>query len=213
MTAFDLGLRGQHCWLDLGDGSRVMLPVTRWHATADDADGVLLDACHGPAIDLGCGPGRLTAALAGRGIPALGVDLSPVAVRLTRARGVPALRRNVFEPLPGEGRWRHALLADGNVGIGGDPVAMLRRAGELVRPGGTVLVEVESPGRGAGRQRARVSAAEQRGEWFDWAWLGADAVELAADVAGLRCAWLTERSGRWFAELVRPTDHAGVAQP
>jgi len=48
----------------------------------------------------------------------------------------------------GGGRWAHVLLADGNVGIGGDVVALLRRCAELVRPGGTVVVEVERPGAG-----------------------------------------------------------------
>ena len=43
-------------------------------------------------------------------------------------RGGAALRRDVFAPLPGEGRWYTALLADGNVGIGGDPVALLQPA-------------------------------------------------------------------------------------
>ena len=51
----------------------------------------------------------------------------PEAVAQTPDRGVAAIRRNVFDALPGEGRWRTALLADGNIGIGGDPAALLRR--------------------------------------------------------------------------------------
>ena len=49
------------------------------------------------------------------------------------AVGRPALRRDVFEPLPGTGRWQTVLLADGNVGLGGDPLRVLRRAAELLR--------------------------------------------------------------------------------
>ncbi|MFF4245494.1 class I SAM-dependent methyltransferase [Streptomyces sp. NPDC001822] len=38
----------------------------------------------GAVADLGCGPGRVTAYLAGRGVPAFGVDLSPEMVGLAR---------------------------------------------------------------------------------------------------------------------------------
>ena len=41
--------------------------------------------------------------------------------------GGPALVRSVFETLPGEGRWDTVLLMDGNIGIGGDPAALLGR--------------------------------------------------------------------------------------
>lgn len=37
------------------------------------------------------------------------------------------------------------LLADGNIGIGGDTVATLRRAAEMHAPGGGVIVEIDPP--------------------------------------------------------------------
>lgn len=45
----------------------------------------------GPVADLGCGPGRVTAHLAGLGVSAFGVDLSPKMVGLAR-RAYPDLR-------------------------------------------------------------------------------------------------------------------------
>ena len=77
---------------------------------------------------------------------ALGIDVVHEAVGQTRARGAAALRRDIFGAVPGEGRWQTALLADGNVGIGGDPVALLRRLRRLLLPGGRVVVEVAPPG-------------------------------------------------------------------
>ena len=100
--------------------------------------------CEGPTIDLGCGPGRLVAHLVRRGIPALGVDLSATAVQLARRSGAPALRRDVFEPLPGTGRWQTVLLADGNVGLSGDPRRVLRRAAELLMRGGRCVAEFDT---------------------------------------------------------------------
>ena len=46
-------------------------------------------------------------------------------------RGAPALCRSVFDPLPAEGRWAAVLALDGNIGIGGDPVAFLDRMRHL----------------------------------------------------------------------------------
>ena len=201
-TEFDPGLLGQHCWLECANGERVMLPVTRWQEL-DGSDELLLAACLGPTLDVGCGPGRLVEALTRRGVIALGVDVSPVAVDLTQARGAPVLCRDVFDRIPGEGRWRHVLLADGNIGIGGDPVALLRRARDLLRPGGSVLTELDPPGTGLRRQQVRLSSVDGRGSWFDWARLGPDGLGRTATEAGLDIRWMSERGGRWFAELQR----------
>lgn len=199
---FDRGLLGHRCWLELANGERIELPVERW-TEPSEGDDVLLDACAGPTIDLGCGPGRLTAALAGRGVVALGVDTSRTAVGLTRRRGASALQRNLFDRLPGEGRWRHALLADGNIGIGGDPAALLRRTARLIAPGGDVLVELEPPGRGLRHERVRLRPGHADVAWFTWAWVGVDAIAEVAARAGLRVDWTTRRGHRWFARLER----------
>lgn len=200
MTVFDVALQGQSCWLELATGERVRLAADRWRAAPESSDEMLLAHCAGPTLDIGCGPGRLTRALADRGVPALGIDVSPVAVGLTLARGGAALRRDVFGQVPGTGRWHTVLLADGNIGIGGDPVRLLRRVRELLAPRGSALVEIEPPGSGVRNRPVRLNG---RGDWFPWAWLGADAVADTAGKAGLRAEWLAEDGGRWFTELVR----------
>ena len=109
------------------------LPVGRWRSNADAEDCALLDHCVGHTIDVGCGPGRMSEHLMARGHGVLGIDLVAEAVRQARRRGVAALRRDVFAQLPGEGRWDTVLLADGNIGIGGDPVALLDARGRAAR--------------------------------------------------------------------------------
>lgn len=203
-THFEPGLLGEHCWLELATGERIVLSTERWRATPDPGDELLLRSCAGPTLDIGCGPGRLTAALSERGVLALGTDVSAVAVRLTIEAGAPAIQRDVFDQQPGEGRWRHALLADGNIGIGGDPVRLLGRVRELLCAGGSALVEVDPPGTGLRRGQVRVSTSDtEDARWFDWAWLGADAVAVTAERAGLTPGWLREAGGRWFTELMK----------
>ncbi|MGO1056381.1 methyltransferase domain-containing protein [Crossiella sp. CA198] len=195
-SEFDAALLGHTDLLLLPDGRSLLLPIARWSATPCPADEQLLRRCTGPVLDLGCGPGRLVTALGRRGVIALGVDSSPVAVRLTTDRGGAALCRDIFDRLPAEGRWQQILLADGNIGIGGDPVVLLRRVHRLLAPTGHVLIEVEPPGTGLRREQVRLT-----GSAFDWAWVGADAIGLLAVVTGFRVTELLDHSGRWFAVL------------
>jgi len=197
---FDLGLSGVPCRLDRSGARSESMSVRRWQADAGRSDRWMLDSCAGPTIDLGCGPGRLVAALTERGVPALGVDSSTVAVRRCAARGAVALRRDLFGPLPGEGRWHHALLADGNVGIGGDPVVLLSRVRRLLAPYGSVLVEL-TRGAGLWRGPARLVGPDgTSGGWFPWAQVGQDAIVGVAKAAGLRRRRMHDRR-RIFAEL------------
>lgn len=200
-------VRGQRAGLRVryDDGRSADLPLAAWTGAERPGDIGLLARCLGPTVDLGCGPGRLTALLTGRGVPVLGVDIAPYPVRLTRRRGGLALRRDLFEPLPGEGRWHHVLLADGNVGIGGDPALLLRRCTQLLGPRGSVLCETDPPGTGLRLTRTRLEpTAGPASEWFPWAHVGPEAVAAMAGAAGLTWAGEWTDHGRWFAALRRP---------
>lgn len=201
---FDAALRGGDWSLESDTGEELPLSANQWHGPLDRFDRALLARCAGSTVDIGCGPGRLAGALRARGIPVLGLDISPLAVRLTRARGVRALHGDVFGPVPAEGHWRHGLLVDGNIGIGGDPVALLTRVAELLARHGTVLVELARPGTGLRRHRVRLRGSDAGGQWFPWAWLGVDAIGAAAGCAGLLVRHVGVTNGRWFAELLRP---------
>ena len=152
-------------------------------------------------MDVGCGPGRFTAALTDRGLPALGVDVSATAVDMTLRRGGMALHRDVFAALPGCGVWSHVLLADGNIGIGGDPVRMLERARQLVVPDGWVIVEVDSLPVGVCRDYVRWETDHSVGRWFPWAHVGGDAASTLADAAGLRLVSALDVSGRYIVVM------------
>lgn len=196
-------------FLRRSDGWLLPLEVERWCAAADAADEEVLRRCEGTVLDVGCGPGRLVAALSARGRPALGVDVSEAAVARTLRLGGRALRRSVFEPLPGEGRWGTALLVDGNVGIGGDPVALLARMRELLCPGGLLLAETVPAADVDERADVRLvreaygagGAAEAPGAAFPWARLGAPALLRYAARAGWRPAGQWSAGGRRFVAL------------
>ncbi|WP_433786491.1 class I SAM-dependent methyltransferase [Actinomycetospora sp. CA-101289] len=212
-AVFDAALAGRRQRLVRGDGVVLPLAVQRWHDDADTDDDWLLARCAGATLDLGCGPGRLVVALADRGVPALGVDVSIQAVQRCLERGAAVLHRDAFERLPGEGRWQHVVLADGNIGIGGDPVSLLRRCRALLADGGTILLEL-TPGAALWCGTAYLESTDadepvdgltvlealDAGPWFPWAVLGPHAVDEVAAEAGLVIRARAE-GDRCFVEL------------
>lgn len=204
---YDQALDGERCWIRQDDGRVRNLPVRSWLGGNDadeQFDGAVVDLCTGPTIDLGCGPGRLVAELTRRGIAALGVDQSATAVRLARRAGAPALRRDIFETLPGIGRWHTVLLADGNVGLGGDPRRVLRRAAELMHREGHCVAEFDSTTTGIRTGFVRLESERTVGPWFRWASVGIGCVAALAEDVGLAVKEIYPIGGRTVASLVAP---------
>ncbi|HZB75646.1 MAG TPA: methyltransferase domain-containing protein [Solirubrobacteraceae bacterium] len=190
--------------LRLGDGRTSRLALERWLAPVDRADRAALTLALDPVLDIGCGPGRHVAALAASGRVALGIDLSPAAVRIARERGADAILRDVFADVPRKGWWGSALLLDGNIGIGSRPQTLLARAAALVRPGGAVVVETGPPHQPLQRRRVRLEAGGTVSPWFGWATVGARALTPLAHAAGLRRGQVVACGDRWFVRLERP---------
>jgi hypothetical protein len=113
------------------------------------------------------------------------------------------LHRSVFDPLPGTGRWGAAVLLDGNIGIGGDPAALLRRIRSLLRRGGRIVAEVEAPTTATRVVEARIQVDDVETEWFPWAVVSADAMDAIAAAADLRLLSVRRSGHRWFATLQR----------
>jgi len=180
-----------------GGGAALTLPLGRWLGEPTTEDEEALERVAGPVLDVGCGPGRHLVALRERGVEALGIDVSAVAIACARDRGVRAMQGSVFGPVPRLGRWGTALLLDGNIGIGGDPRALLLRLRAVLRADGRVIAEVEPPGVQSAARSVRLEGSAP----FAWALVGVDAVEALAADGGFRVADVWCAGARWFADL------------
>ena len=96
------------------------------------------------AVDVGCGDGALTRALAARGIPTLGIDASPRMIALARARagGNPLLEYQIGDVMTGA---LPPVAFDLVVSVAMAHHAPLERVVRsltaLVAPGGTLLLQ------------------------------------------------------------------------
>ncbi len=201
---FSDALRGIPCSVrGIAAGDQVV-PVHQWLRPASHADRRLLGHCRGATLDIGCGPGRMGAHLKqqGHSRPRAWTSWTRRSIRHGVAAS-PALRRSVFDPMPGEGSWDTVLLADGNIGIGGSPLALLRRTAELLDRGGRVVCDLATPGTGLRVHAVRLVTHRHHSEPFPWAEVGPEAIGPLAAQAGLRVLHLRQRHGRWFAVLTR----------
>ncbi len=204
--AYDAAFAGQSCHIVRPDGTTEALSTHRWQGDVTPSDLTLfVEPCHGATLDIGCGPGRLAGAIAARGIEVLGIDTSVEAVRQTLARGAMALCRDVFEPMHLGSRWSHVLLADGNVGLGGDPIKLLRRVREFLDENGTVLVELEGRGVVSRNERLRLKVGDTISTPFTWSVLSVDHIERVSSDAGFLVMGVRLHDERVVATL-RPRD-------
>ena len=185
------------------DGRVRQLPVRSWlggHHADRKFDKAVLGLCAGPTIDLGCGPGRLVARLVGA---VFRPGRRPVGDRgrAGSAKRGAGLRRDVFEPLPGTGRWQTVLLADGNVGLGGDPWRVLGRAAELLKRGGSCIAEFDTASDRCPTGWVRLESARTIGPWFRWASVGIGCAAKLADDVGMALTAIHPIGSRVVASL------------
>ncbi|MCP2637628.1 class I SAM-dependent methyltransferase [Microbacterium sp. HD4P20] len=186
---YDQALRGgaSHVTLrDVRSGAETSLDLGRFLKEPSRLERHLVGELPGPILDIGCGPGRMLHAARLAGHRALGVDVSHASIGIATARGHDAVHGSVFESLPREGAWGSALLLDGNIGIGGDPVALLARCAQLVRVGGRIAVETHPRTNRDRRFDGVLVDADGRASLpFRWAEVGAAAARRHAAAVGL----------------------------
>jgi hypothetical protein len=145
-------------------------------------------------------------ALSEAGIPALGVDMSAVAVWGARSRGALAIQARLADRLPAEGRWGTVLLMDGNIGIDGNVGALLERCRSLLVPGGTIIVEIDPRPSWHQTRRVRLTAQTSGSNAeLTWTRTGSATVRRQAGPLDLLVVEEWSAGGRAFLSLQSPT--------
>lgn len=193
--------RGDLSVLDVcGAVSAVHYRVQDWLVRANDFERSLLRTARGPLVDIGCGPGRMLVAAAELGLAACGVDSNSLAAEHARKQGATVFQQSVFDPLPGS--FQTLLLLDGNIGIGGDPQALLKHLHTMAAPGARLIVETDQLLTLEARYQAiLVDSAGRSSETFDWARLGAEPLQRHAANAGWSLVNSLEHGGRRISVL------------
>ena len=186
---YDRALDGERCWIRRDDGEVRNLPV-RSGSVDEHADGQFDDAVVGTVQWPDHRPGLRPRTIGDRTRPSRRSRprCRPVRDRSRSWLGAAARQScgaMCSTPCPLPGRWQTVLLADGNVGLGGDPLRVLRRAAELLRRGGHCIAEFEPVATGIRTGWVRLESSRTIGPWFRWASVGIDCAAELAEEAGL----------------------------
>jgi len=144
----------------------------------------------GRVLDIGCGAGRVPLHCQGKGLDVVGVDNSPLAVKVCKERGVKKVRlMSVTQITKKLGIFDTIIMFGNNFGLFGNPKRakwLLKRFYGMTSPEGKIIAESCNPyltkakvhleyhklnkrrGRMPGQIRLRIRYKKIIGRWFDY---------------------------------------------
>jgi SAM-dependent methyltransferase len=198
-------------FLDAASASDYLAPYASWSA----ATRRVLGEVRGRVLDIGCGAGRFAIPLQERGHEVLGIDLSPLAVRTAKLRGLAHARvLSITEVSKRLGTFDTLLMLGNNFGLAANPKRarwFLRRLKSLTRADARIIAQsldvyrTEDPvhlryqranrrrGRMSGQIRMRVRYRDLATPYYDYLLVSRN--EMAEIVEGtgweIRRCWST----------------------
>jgi SAM-dependent methyltransferase len=210
--------------IDVAEGAWIYLGCyADWPAMEREA----MRYVRGSVLDIGCGAGRHALYLQACGCDVLGIDSSPGAIGVSRARGLKKARVLAFEAAASltPRRFDTFLMLGNNFGLcGGWRKArrLLRALQRIAAPDARIIAQSTDPyrttdpvhlayqarnrrrGRMGGQNRIRVRYREHVGPWFDYLLASREEMRAIVDGTGWGVRrFITARTAQYIAVLQR----------
>jgi SAM-dependent methyltransferase len=196
------------------------------HRDWPDCEKTSIRQARGRVLDIGCGAGRCALFLQEKGLAVTGVDVSPLAIRVCRLRG---LRRARVAAIEGLDAFRPrsfdtALLFGGNFGLFRSArklPGLLRHLHRALSDDGVILASTLDPyktphaahrayhdrnrrrGRMAGQIRMRIRYREYATPWFDYLFVSRRELRALLRGTGWAVDRVTASTGAAYAMMLR----------
>lgn len=180
----------------------------------------------GRVLDIGCGAGRHSLYLQGKGFRVTGIDVSPLALKVCRSRGLKDARLCSISKIgPRLGKFDTIIMMGNNFGLfGGFRQArrVLRRMRRITREGARIIAEVTDPygtknpchlayhranrrrGRMSGQIRLRIRFHQHATPWIDYLLASRDEIRAIVSGTGWRVGrFIPPRGARFIVVLER----------
>ena len=206
--------------IDIGSALPYFQPFENW----PDHERAAIDRARSPALDIGCGAGRVALYLQDKNLNVLAIDNSPLAVKVARLRGVKAARvLSITEIATLKNRFATVVLFGNNFGLLGGFAGARRLLAVMLRittPAGLILAAASNPhatrdpvhlayqqrnldrGRMAGQIRLRVRYRQFRGPWFDYLFASPDEIRSIVHNTGWTIRDIVPSQGPGFVAIL-----------
>ena len=207
-------------WIHNKYGPKEEMPVDIFFREADelpDLEWLALNNCRGKVLDIGAGAGSHSLLLQQSGIDVTAMDISPLAVKVIKDRGVlNAFQQDIFDYHPGI-KYDTLLLLMNGIGLAGTLDGLSRLFNHLksfLNEGGQILFdssdvsylyEGNTPTDNYyGEIAYQYQYKKLQTNWFNWLYVDKDTLLKHATQAGFKTEILLEDEyGQYLARLIR----------
>jgi 2-polyprenyl-3-methyl-5-hydroxy-6-metoxy-1,4-benzoquinol methylase len=185
-----------------------------------------IEFAKGRILDIGCGAGRHSIYLQSKGLDVTGIDSSPLAIRVSRLRG---LKKAKVMPIAEIGEFRPRsfdtiLMLGNNFGLFGsfnNARLLLRKLDKITFPNAIIIAETNDPyrtenkfhllyqkfnrkrGRMAGQMRIRIRYMKYVGRWFDYLIVSREEMKEILKGTGWKVKKFIDSSSSPYAAIIQ----------
>ena len=178
----------------------------------------------GRVLDIGCGAGKHSLYLQGRGFDVLGIDTSPLALKVCRERGLKKTKLLSITQINSKlGKFNTLLMLGNNFGLFGNPKRarwLLRRFHKITHQEARIIAETRDPynttepfhlkyhelnrkrGRMPGQLRIRIRYKRYATPWFDYLCVSSDEMRNILKDTGWRINSLLDSDGPLYIAII-----------
>jgi SAM-dependent methyltransferase len=207
--------------IDIGSALPYFEEHNKWLVHEQEA----IQPARGAVLDVGCGAGRVALYLQQRGHKVLAIDNSPLAVKVTKLRGVKAVRvLSITDVHTLRGPFGAIVLYGNNFGLFGGMARarrLLAMMDRITSPDARIIAAASDPyktrdpvhlayqernrerGRMAGQIRLRIRYRQFRGDWFDYLFASPGEVRSIVEKTGWTVSEFLESQGSGYVAILK----------
>jgi SAM-dependent methyltransferase len=184
----------------------------------------VMESVRGRVLDVGCGAGRHSLYLQGRGLDIVGIDNSPLAVKVCRLRG---LKRAMVMPIEDvdfeSASFDTIVMMGNNFGLFGSfkqARMLLKRFYDVTSASGVIIASTRDPyrtdnpdhleyhrlnkgrGRMGGQLRLRIRFRKYVGKWFDYLMVSKKEMETILEGTGWKISDFIDSTGSEYVAVI-----------
>jgi len=184
-----------------------------------------MEFVRGRVLDIGCGVGRHSIYLQNKGFDVTGIDISPLAAKIAKQRGLKKVKLMSLTDLHfNPNSFDTVIMMGGNFGLIGTPErgkTILRKLNRITSEDGIILAETRDPyrtedplhleyhkqnlkkGKLGGQMKIRIRFEKTVSRWFKWLLVSKNEIQQIVKATGWKVDRFLDSEGSSFVAVLR----------